>query len=838
MMNWRGPLFFLARFTYACFFLITSIYCLLAYIPFTYQQVHVGELLPRLTAFVRIHPYVYWAVLAVVAPTLVPDLKKTRATTIGFFLAMAAAGIALVVHPVLRNLGNNITSVYWCLAALLPLLWVAVIDWMGHAGAVRWSEAETNEGRRLFHSSWRSALYLASLYALVLYLRGLVAHSMHFSAKQWAWALAWSGLSHLLFFLAMFIVLNLVLEVTGLLARKGLAEFLGGAAVAAGLLWLVFRALIFPPLSFLGWLANGVAAALAVTLVAFATGISVRLARLDDKLESGLALLMLPLRFLRGLPTWARLAFFVGLAGATYYLASTTARLDWEYLLQKLAVLLVWTLAFAGFYSMQRPGDGKQGLGVLYGTAVAVLAVYLGLVTWQPRETENGAAASEAATTVNNYANYDVSFRLVDELLSGPGAKAWGEPDEGSFYTFLAENTHIARSRQVAPVDIQLVETLQATSGEKPYIFIFVIDSLRRDYLGAYNPAVTFTPAFDAFAKESVVMQNAFTHYGGTGLSEPSIWVGGMMLHKQYVTPFVPMNTLKKLLNAENYDSYVSKDTILETVLGPSPEIHELDAHLATMYYDFCHTLGEVTATLATRTDPRPVFVYTQPQNIHVSVIDREGRSVPPGASFAPGFDPPYASRVARLDGCFGEFISNLKKAGKYDNSIIIVTSDHGDSLGERGRWGHAYIIYPEIVRVPLLVHLPPAIQAGLVWDPQAAAFLTDITPSLYYLLGHQPIIPNPMFGRPLFTETMAEQRQYDQEAYLVVSSYAPVYGELTRNGRYLYVADAVNYKDSYYDLNGDLGQASLPVTDQLRAQQRGMIRTQVESVARFYSLK
>jgi arylsulfatase A-like enzyme len=837
-MKWRGPLFFLARFTYACFFLITSIYCLLTYVPFTYQQVHVGELLPRLTAFVRIHPYVFWLALAVVAPTLVPDLKKSRVVTIGFFVVMAGAGVALVVHPVLRNLGNNITSIYWCLAALLPLLWVAFIDWTGHAEAVPWSPLETSESRRLFQSAWRSALYLAALYALVLYVRGLVAHSMHFSAKQWAWALAWSGLSHLLFFLAMFIVLDLMLGLAGLLTNKRPAEFLGGAVVAAGLVWLVFRSLIFPPLSFHGWLANGVAAALAVVLVAFATGISVRLARADDKLESGLALLMLPLRFLHDLPAWARPAFFVGLAGATYYLATTTARLDWEYLLQKLAVLLVWTLAFAGFYSMQRAADEKRGLGLLYGIAVAVLAAYLGLVMWQPRETEDGTAATEAGTMVDNYANYDVSFRMVDELLSGPGAKAWGEPGEGSFYTFLVENTHIARSRQVSPVDIQLVERLQPTAGEKPDIFIFVIDSLRRDYLGAYNPAVTFTPAFDAFAKDSVVMQNAFTHYGGTGLSEPSIWVGGMMLHKQYVTPFVPMNTLKKLLDAENYDGYVSKDTILETVLGQSPEIHELDAHLATMYYDFCHTLGEVTATLGTRNDPRPVFVYTQPQNIHVSVIDREGRSVPPGASFPPDFDPPYASRVAHLDGCFGEFISNLKKAGKYDNSIIVLTSDHGDSLGERGRWGHAYVIFPEIVRVPLLVHLPPAIKARLAYDPQTVAFLTDITPSLYYLLGQRPIVYNPLFGRPLFTETLGEQQQYEQDAYLVASSYAPVYGELTSNGRYLYVADAVNYKDSYYDLNGDLGAASLPITDQLRAQQRGMIRGQVEAIARFYKLR
>jgi hypothetical protein len=837
-MSWRGPAFFLARCLYSGFFLITSIYCLLAYIPFTYQQVVVGQLLPWLTTFVRLHPYLYWAALAVVAPTVLPGLKRARATTIAFFVVMAAAGVALLVHPVMAGLENNLTSIYWCLLALVPLLAVAVLDWISHAGAVRWSEAETGEGHRIFAAAWMSALYLTFLYALALYLRARLAHSVRFAPKQWAWSVGWSALSHLVFFMAIFIVLDLMVGLAGLLARKRRAEFLGSTLVAAALLWLVFRALVFPPISFRGWLADGVAAALALSLVAFATGVSLCLVPGGDELESGLALLMVPLRFLRGLPRWASALFFLLLAAATYYLAGAAAQLDWEYLLQKLAALFVWTVAFGGFYSLQRPAEGKRGSALLYVAAVVCLVAYVGLVTWQPRETQNGAAESEAAATVDDYANYDVSFRLVDELLAGPGAGASGDPGEGAFYTFLAENTHIARSRPVSPVDIQLVEKLQPADGDKPHIFIFVIDSLRRDYLGAYNPAATFTPHFDSFAKDSVVMQNAFTHYGGTGLSEPAIWVGGMMLHKQYVTPFVPMNTLKKLVDAEDYDAYVSKDTILETVLGPSPEMHELDAHLATMYYDFCHTLGEITTTLAARTGSRPVFVYTQPQNIHVSVIDREGRSVPAGESFPAGFNPPYASRVAHMDHCFGDFIAALKKSGMYDNSIIIVTADHGDSLGERGRWGHAYTIYPEIVRVPLIVHLPPAMKARVAWDPQAVAFLSDITPSLYYLLGQKPILENPMFGRPLFTASLDEQRSYQQDAYLVASSYAPVYGELTQNGRYLYIADGVNFKDYYYDLQGDTRGGSLPINAQLRAQQRGLIKEQVQSIARFYGLR
>src|SRR5207249_12089329 len=141
----------------------------------------------------------------------------------------------------------------------------------------------------------------------------------------------------------------------------------------------------------------------------------------------------------------------------------------------------------------------------------------------------------------------------------------------------------------VAPVSVDLVDDLRARNSSNPNIFIFVIDSLRRDYLSNYNPAVTFTPNIEAFARENVAMENAFTRYGGTGLSEPSIWVGGMVLHKQYVTPFAPMNALQKLLETEKYQSYISKDSILDTVVTPSPSITELDQGRATIENDLCH---------------------------------------------------------------------------------------------------------------------------------------------------------------------------------------------------------------------------------------------------------
>ena len=220
-----------------------------------------------------------------------------------------------------------------------------------------------------------------------------------------------------------------------------------------------------------------------------------------------------------------------------------------------------------------------------------------------------------------------------------------------------------------------------------------------------------------------------------------------------------------------------------------------------TCTYDLCRSLTDLRAKVL---DPSPrastdLRVHAAAEHPRFG-LTREGASVPAGASY-PGFYAPYAARIQTMDVCFGEFVQFLRDEGLYDDSLIVLTSDHGDSLGEGGRWGHAYTIFPEIVRIPLVVHLPRAVREQTTCDTDAVASLVDITPTLYYLLGHRPVVSGTIFGRPLCTETPLERTATRRDSYLVVSSYGPVYGILRGNGRWLYIADGVNYTDYYYDL-------------------------------------
>ena len=104
-------------------------------------------------------------------------------------------------------------------------------------------------------------------------------------------------------------------------------------------------------------------------------------------------------------------------------------------------------------------------------------------------------------------------------------------------FDLMQRNTGFPKEHVIQPLDIRFASNLGSAPGPKPHVFIIVVDSLRRDYVLPANPKVTFTPSLEKFAKTSDVFTNTFTHYGATGMSEPSIWVGGMMPHKQYIAP-------------------------------------------------------------------------------------------------------------------------------------------------------------------------------------------------------------------------------------------------------------------------------------------------------------
>jgi arylsulfatase A-like enzyme len=459
------------------------------------------------------------------------------------------------------------------------------------------------------------------------------------------------------------------------------------------------------------------------------------------------------------------------------------------------------------------------------------MAAYAATVIAIPRLPQwLGDSRLQPAFALDAYSAADPAFRVLRQFMDWDQVR----PDDAAFYAYLRANSSL--KDPLAPVSVDFTPSLKPAAlaePRPPHIFLFIVDSLRRDYLSVYNPKVTFTPRLDAFARDSYVFTRAFSRYGGTGLAVPSIWAGALVAHKQYVTPFGPMNALGKLLDAGSYRRVVTRDHITEELFGLEEGTSVLDYRIDEMMHTFCGTMGELKDDLQTHAaDPRPVFAHTRPLDLHIG--NTRFASVPAGESY-PGFFAPYAARVKRIDGCFGDMLDDLSRRGLYDNSIVVVMADHGDSLGEGLRWGHGYTIVPEVLRIPMIVHLPASLRDRFTTDVTQLAFGTDLTPSLYTVLGAPIVRPRDAAGVSLFVPVGSESNTRRNDGFLVASSYGAVYGIVRHNGRRLYIADAIEGRDSMYDLAPAAGDARMGMTDAERQTNRAMIREQIDDLARWY---
>jgi hypothetical protein len=77
-----------------------------------------------------------------------------------------------------------------------------------------------------------------------------------------------------------------------------------------------------------------------------------------------------------------------------------------------------------------------------------------------------------------------------------------------------------------------------------------------------------------------------------------------------------------------------------------------------------------------------------------------------------------YDGGIAYMDSCLGTFLDQLKQRGLYDNTLLIITSDHGEAFGERDIIGHGLAVYQDEVHVPLIVKYPNSTAKEVIASP------------------------------------------------------------------------------------------------------------------------
>ena len=800
------------------FLLLTALYCLLAFLPYTYSSLIKAPPYEWIPWFVRHDPALYWLALAAGVGAYWPIHKEK--SKLWLFGLQAGVGAYLTARPVLSSLHSDWTAYLCGLAALVLLIPVVAVDTFESISARQRSD-------RTAMLDYSTATFVAAGVAL-LWAAGVQwrlygeAHAFTFGLNALELT-GWSVLCHILAAIVVLSILNLILVMASKTARPAVARPALTGLFLFGILWFVLIRFLGNGLSFDGWAAQLFAAAFAAALTLLGFSLVLPFLKFhavlrERSVEPGGKLLPLGLALAFGLFTLALPALIQG--G------------DWNGVIQHTAALAGWLVLGICAYRIRRPAANYSVaaiLGVLLLAGVGYKSVQASEIFWgKPL----GQTDDDIVRAEESYAVRDASFDLVDDALGNERHEPCGD-----LCRILRQYTNIANFE--SQTNVRLVDPLVQTQGERPNVFLFVIDSMRPDYLGAYNPKADFSPNLDAFARDSVVIHNAYTQYAGTSLSEPAIWAGTMLLHDHDFGTFPKVNALEKLAHVDGYQMVVSYDTFLRQMLSPSDDLIALDADKLWNQVEVCSTIRQTEQVLDRNANRlRPVFFYSQPMNVHQFAHNDLPRMTSANWQARPGFVNRIAYEVHQVDGCMGGFFSYLKQRNLYDNSIIIVASDHGDATGEYGRYSHSLSIYPEVIRVPLIIHLPKNMREALVYDDSRVSTLTDIAPSLYYLLGHRPVIANAMFGHPLFMQSQAELDSYHRDELFVASDERAVYGILAANGRYLYATYDSPAKSYLYDLASDPAGTHDVLTPALKKDYDERIIQHLQAIGDFYGYK
>jgi arylsulfatase A-like enzyme len=299
-----------------------------------------------------------------------------------------------------------------------------------------------------------------------------------------------------------------------------------------------------------------------------------------------------------------------------------------------------------------------------------------------------------------------------------------------------------------------------------PNIVLITVDTLRRDHLGTYGYARATSPFLDALSARAVVFRHAVAQGSWTFTALPAL--------------------LTSRFPQEHAAFSVPRDDGGENLVGAiAPDSPSLAQHLRTMGYgttlvsghgglasilglkrgfDSVH-IGSASAVEVTDTalaklrrhGSEPVFLWLHYMDPHLPYrppapfdtrFVNDGkfvthREVPPGDDCATDsfggrrdldfYVAQYDGSIAYADEQIGRVLAALHDLQMERNTIVVVTADHGESLGEHGRYcAHRYNLHSPILDIPLILAWPGTLQPRVV---ETTVMAVDIVPTLAELV-------------------------------------------------------------------------------------------------------
>ncbi|MDD5553340.1 MAG: sulfatase [Candidatus Omnitrophica bacterium] len=318
-------------------------------------------------------------------------------------------------------------------------------------------------------------------------------------------------------------------------------------------------------------------------------------------------------------------------------------------------------------------------------------------------------------------------------------------------------------------------------SKKKTNVVIIVIDSLRPDHLSCYGYPRNTSPNIDQLAQKSIQFTQAISASGWTFESVPSILTGTYppmhQVRKIHDLRNPGIDTLFRILNPKGYKCAFWSNQGGIRYTGIEDALTEF--HIKDMYNRYEPLTLDQELVIETRSwierqkKNKPLFVYIHLHGPHapyrppspykdmfikdihrkplesvpISVEEFNGDGFIPLSSAENNITDPnyyiarYDGAIAYADAQVGRLLGGLKDRGLFDDTLIILTADHGEYLGEHKLYfnhGEPRGGFEENIKVPLLIKLPGKNPANKIITRQVS--LVDIAPTVLESVGlHRP---------------------------------------------------------------------------------------------------
>lgn len=505
-------------------------------------------------------------------------------------------------------------------------------------------------------------------------------------------------------------------------------------------------------------------------------------------------------------------------------------------------VLAIFVLGLSAFvyWVLSRPLEGARRPGEIVGRGVLSFVMLLGLLFTL---TSPGLAqASGLNRTADLALMASIAFRAEERAEIEEKARRLG--------------VEVPRGAPLADGDLWR-KAARHLAGPRPNVVLVMMESVGIDHVGYHGYARPTTPSLDRIAAGSRRFLNARTTATHSNYAQmaalSSLFPRRYSGFDAYKRLDYPRFLWHDFLATFGYETatHSSQDETWQGMLRFQTTETETQFHHSLTYEGKPMRMGaekvvpdEITVTRAIQWLERtegPFGLYVNLQSTHFPY------RVPPGAPEPyqptrptkgkfhyldyPASDVPvvknrYDNALSYVDKQIGRLFLYLEKSGRLENTVFIVTSDHGESFGENGLVTHGRSLFEEEARVPLLIHFPHAVPAG---DDHRLASTLDVLPTVASLMA---VLSHPSFqGASLLGEG-------DPSRPVFLNIQGMKSAEAVICGSYKFVSSRSAESEALYNIELDPRETKnllteLPeVSDKLKT----LLRAQMQTQMRYYS--